>query len=102
MAARLDEADGQAAWCQQPGAATVLATAEQLASLHSRLDPVTAAMAQDPATGGSSNGCASSTKGPSTRRPGPVGDRRRTNPARRTWSSRRVTRACSTAPGGWP
>ena len=50
MAARLDEADGQAAWCQQPGAATVLATAGQLATLHSRLDALTATMAQDPGT----------------------------------------------------
>jgi TRAP-type C4-dicarboxylate transport system substrate-binding protein len=50
MATRPDEADGQAAWCQEVGAATVLATPGQLASLHARLDPVTALLAQDPRT----------------------------------------------------
>jgi TRAP-type C4-dicarboxylate transport system substrate-binding protein len=49
-ASRPDEADGQAAWCQEVGAATVLATAGQLASLHARLDPLTDRIAQDPAT----------------------------------------------------
>ena len=49
MSNRPTELQGQASWCLTTGAATVLASAPDLASLHARLDPVTEALSEDPA-----------------------------------------------------
>ena len=46
--ARVTEEEGQAAWCDTVGAASVLATDAQLASLHRSLDPITDRLAEDP------------------------------------------------------
>ncbi|MEO6714516.1 MAG: hypothetical protein ABIM89_13930 [Mycobacteriales bacterium] len=47
------EATSFAGWCQEEGASSVNASAEQLAELHGVLDPITQAMASDPELTGS-------------------------------------------------
>jgi hypothetical protein len=47
MDARVSEAEGQSAWCQTPYASSVLASKDEVATLHRALDPIEAELAEE-------------------------------------------------------